>query len=182
MNNPSEYAKIIENDKKPLISEAEIKERVRELGRMITRDYQDVKPTLIGVLNGSFIFFADLVREIQLDLEIDFIKLSSYGDAKISSGKVDVIKEINADLKGRHVIIVEDIIDTGLSIMYMKNKMLEHNPASLRFVSLLYKKDNVNLDFDIDYVGFYIPNEFVVGYGLDYKQVLRNLPAVYVME
>ena len=182
MNNPSEFAKITENDKKPLISETEIKERVRELGKIITNDYQDVKPILISVLNGSFIFFADLVREIQLDLEIDFIKLSSYGDAKISSGKVNVLKEINADLKGRHVIIVEDIIDTGLSIMYLKNKLLEHEPASLRFVSLLYKKDNVNLDFDIDYVGFYIPNEFVVGYGLDYKQVLRNLPAVYVME
>ncbi len=183
MNKSSEFYKArYENKFRELLTKDAIQSRIEELGTQITQDYADKDPILIGVLNGCFIFFSDLVRQVELDLEIDFIKLSSYGDAKISSGKVTVLKDINADLKDRHVLIVEDIVDTGLSIRYLRNKLLQFNPASLKFVSLLYKENNADLDFDIDYVGFNIPNEFVVGYGLDYKQILRNLPAVYVME
>lgn len=183
MQNKSEYEKVVYNNTfRTLLSEDEIKNRIKSLGQQITNDYRGTIPIVIGVLNGSFIFIADLVRAIKLDLEIDFIKLSSYGDAKVSSGRVHVLKEIDADLKDRHVLIAEDIIDTGLSIRYLHKKLEAFQPASLKYVTLLYKKDNAKIDAAIDYVGFEIPNDFVVGYGLDYKQILRNLPAVYVMD
>ncbi len=183
MQNKSEYEKVVYNNTfRTLLSEKEIKSRIKSLGRQITNDYRGTIPIIIGVLNGSFIFIADLVRTIELDLEIDFIKLSSYGDAKVSSGRVQVLKDIDADLKDRHVLIVEDIIDTGLSIRYLHKKIETFQPASLKYVTLLFKKDNAKTDTAIDYVGFEIPNDFVVGFGLDYKQILRNLPAVYVMD
>lgn len=183
MQNKSEYEKVVYNNTfRTLLSEKEIKSRIKSLGRQITNDYRGTIPIIIGVLNGSFIFIADLVRTIELDLEIDFIKLSSYGDAKVSSGRVQVLKDIDADLKDRHVLIVEDIIDTGLSIRYLHKKLEAFQPASLKYVTLLFKKDNAKTDTAIDYVGFEIPNDFVVGFGLDYKQILRNLPAVYVMD
>ncbi len=179
----SEFRKVVYDNKfRTLIDRQHIEKRVRELAREITKDYQGKEPILIGVLNGCFIFFADLVRHVELDLEIDFIKLSSYGDEKVSSGKVEILKNINADLRNRHVLVVEDIVDTGLSINFLKRKLLNLKPASLKFVSLLLKKEKAKVDFEINYVGFEISNEYVVGYGLDYKQVLRNLPAVYVMD
>lgn len=179
----SEFHKVVYDNKfRTLIDRERIENRVRELAKEITGDYQGKEPILIGVLNGCFIFFADLVRHVELDLEIDFIKLSSYGDEKVSSGRVEILKDINADLHNRHVLVVEDIVDTGLSINFLKQKLLNLKPASLKFVSLLLKKEKARVDFDINYVGFEISNEYVVGYGLDYKQVLRNLPAVYVMD
>lgn len=183
VNPPSNFEKVVyEGNFRVLLSEEIIQNRIRELGRQITKDYRGKIPILVGVLNGCFIFFADLVRHIEIDLEIDFLKISSYGDEKISSGRIQVLKEINADLKGRHVLVVEDIVDSGLSIRFLEKKVSEQQPASLKFISLLLKRENAKVDFKIDYIGFEIPNDFVVGYGLDHKQILRNLPAVYVMD
>ena len=156
-----------------------IRTRVKELAAQIDHDYAGRVPIFIGVLNGSFIFIGDLVREVTVDCEIDFMKLSSYGDAKISSGEVKMVKELNCQVGGRDIIVVEDIVDTGLSVDYIRRHILNENPSSLRFVTLLLKMGIPKIDFSIDYVGFEIPPEFVIGYGLDYAQKLRNLKAVY---
>ena len=183
MNHRSEFERVVQDDKfRVLISSEEIKSRIRELGQQITNDYRDKYPIMIGVLNGGFIFMADLIRYVEIDLEVDFIKISSYGDAKTSSGTVKMLKDINAQVRDRHIILVEDIVDTGLSIQFLKQKFSELLPASITFVSLLQKKENAEVDYNVEYVGFEIPNEFVVGYGLDHKQILRNLPAIYVMD
>jgi hypoxanthine phosphoribosyltransferase len=164
------------------LSEEQLKERLVELGRQIEIDYAGKKPIFIGVLNGGFIFLADLIREVQtIDLEVDFLKLSSYGDEKISSGKVQLLKSINADLKGRDIVIVEDIVDSGLSMTFMRKMMLKLQPASLRFATMLFKEGTSQLDFTIDYIGFKIPKHFVIGYGLDYKQIKRNLKEIYML-
>jgi len=179
----SEFEKVVYDGKfRVLLTRKQICARTQELGKLITEDYRDKNPIMIGVLNGGFIFMADLIRYMEIDLEVDFIKVSSYGDATVSSGRVQILKDINAEIQGRHVLIVEDIVDTGLSVRFLERKISELKPASLKFVSLLLKKDKAKVDFSIDYVGFEIPNEFVVGYGLDHKQILRNLPAIYVMD
>ena len=165
-----------------LITREELEKRIQELGQAITNDYRGKQPIVIGILNGCFVFISDLVRAVELDLEIDFLKISSYGDAQVSSGNVTMLKDVDADIRGRHVLVVEDIVDTGVSLKYLEEKLKALNPASLKFVTLLYKKDKAKIHFDIDYVGFEIPDEFVIGYGLDHKQILRNLPAIYVMD
>jgi hypoxanthine phosphoribosyltransferase len=162
-----------------LISEARILRRVHELARTISADYAGRIPVFIGVLNGSFIFFSDLIREVTLDCEVDFLKLSSYGDAKISSGTVRLLKDLNCQVEGRDIIIVEDIVDSGLSIEYIRRLILQHNPASFRIVTLLHKPEAMKTGVPLDYVGFEIPKDFVIGYGLDYKQRERNLRAIY---
>lgn len=183
MNAKSEFEKVFYDQSfRCLLSNEKIHKRTRELGQEITRDYRGKIPIIIGILNGSFIFIADLVRCIELDVEIDFLKISSYGDAKISSGNVQMLKDINADLANRHVLIVEDIVDTGLSVTFLKRHLSLMKPASIKIATLLFKKEIAKLDFDLDYIGFEIPNDFVVGFGLDHKQILRNLPAVYVMD
>lgn len=183
MNQNSEFEKVVYDNKfRVLLSKEKIDNRINELGRQLTADYRDKNPIMIGVLNGGFLFMADLVRHVEIDLEVDFIKISSYGDAQVTSGNVTMLKDINAEIKDRHIIIVEDIVDTGLSVQYLKQKFLQLKPSSLKFVTLLQKKENAKVDYVVDYVGFEIPNEFVVGYGLDHKQILRNLPAVYVMD
>jgi len=170
----------INNDRFTLyLSEEQIKNRVKELAALINEDYRGKVPIFIGILNGSFIFFSDLVREISLDCEVDFLKLSSYGDAKISSGQVRLIKDLNCQVNGRDIIVVEDIIDSGLSIDFMKKLVMRENPASFRVVTLLLKKSVAKVNFPIDYVGFEIPPEFVIGYGLDYAQKVRNLKSIY---
>ena len=161
------------------ISAEQIKTRVKVLAEQINRDYAGKVPIFIGVLNGSFIFIGDLVREVTVDCEIDFMKLSSYGDAKISSGQVKMVKELNCQVTGRDIIVVEDIVDTGLSVEYIRKHIQAENPASLRFVTLLLKKEIAKTTAPIEYVGFEIPPEFVIGYGLDNAQKLRNLKAVY---
>lgn len=161
------------------LSEEQIQKRVRELAAQITEDYKGKVPIFIGILNGSFIFFSDLVREISLDCEVDFLKLSSYGDAKISSGQVTLLKDLNCQVDGRDIIVVEDIVDSGLSIDFMKKLVMRENPASFRVVTLLLKKSVAKVNFPIDYVGFEIPPEFVIGYGLDYAQKVRNLKSIY---
>lgn len=164
------------------LSEEKIQERIKELAEQLTADYNDKLPIFIGVLNGSFLFMSDLIKHIDVKCEIDFFKLSSYGDAKISSGKVKLIKELNADIEGRHIVIVEDIVDSGLSIKYIEELIATHNPASMKVASLLVKPNSLKYDVKIDYIGFEISDEFVIGYGLDYAQHYRNLRAIYKLE
>lgn len=159
-----------------------IAERVREIGRTISEEYAGKQPILIGVLNGSFMFIADLMRAITIDCEIDFLKLSSYGAEKVSSGNVEELKKIDAKLKDRHVIIVEDIVDTGLSMKYMMDRLDAYEPASLRTATLLHKYEATREEVQLDYVGFRIENLFVIGYGLDYGQIARNLPHIYILD
>ena len=170
-------------DKKPkvYISRSQIKKRIKELGKKLNKDYKGKKPIFIGVLNGSFMFLSDLIREIKVDCEVDFFKLSSYGDSKISSGEITLLKDLNCQVEDQDIVIVEDIIDTGLSIKYIRDLVMQRKPKSLKFVTLLYKKDVAKIDFKIDYVAFKIKNDFVIGYGLDYAQKYRNLKEIYVL-
>ena len=174
---------VVNNEKfRVFIPEAEIQKRVQELASEINRDYDGKTPIFIGVLNGSFIFFSDLIRQINIDCEIDFFKLSSYGDAKISSGNVKLLKDLNCQVTDRDIIIVEDIIDSGLSMDFIKKLIAKQNPRSFAVVTLLYKSDCVKIDFKVDYIGFQIPNHFVIGYGLDYAQKARNLRSIYILD
>ena len=163
------------------LSDETIQKRVKELGAQISKDYKNSTPVFIGVLNGSFLFMSDLIRNVSIDCEIDFFKLSSYGDSKISSGKVTLLKELNCDVHNRDVIIVEDIVDSGLSIKYIEELFSEKSPRSMRVVSLLVKPESLKYKVKIDYIGFNILSKFVIGYGLDYAQKYRNLQSIYVL-
>ncbi len=165
----------------PLITKEQIEKRVKELGEEISRDYKGKLPIFIGILNGSFIFMSDLIKNISINCEIDFFKLSSYGEQKISSGKVKLLKELNADINDRHIIIVEDIVDSGLSIDYIEKLISNFTPASMKVVSLLVKPNSLKYNVEINYIGFEIPDKFVIGYGLDYAQKYRNLNSIYVL-
>lgn len=167
---------------KIFITKEQIEARISLLGKQLDREYDGKKPIFIGILNGSFIFLADLMRMVSVPCEVDFMKLSSYGDEKVSSGNVTELKHIDAKLKDRHVILVEDIVDTGLSMKYMIERMKQYEPASVKVVTLLHKKDATQHDVQIDYVGFEIPTKFVLGYGLDYAQEGRNLAQIYVLD
>lgn len=162
-----------------LISQDEVQDKIKELADEISEDYKGKVPILVGVLNGAILFLADLIRQLSIESEIDFIKISSYGDKRVSSGEITMIKDFSADLHGRDVIVVEDIVDSGLSIQYLRRRILNMKPASLKFVSLLVKTGVAKVDLTIDYTGFEIENKFVIGYGLDYKQQKRNLNAIY---
>jgi hypoxanthine phosphoribosyltransferase len=166
----------------PFITEKVIRKRVEELAKQISLDYKNSIPVFIGVLNGSILFMSDLIRNITIDCEIDFFKLSSYGDNKISSGKVKLVKELSCDVNNRDIIIVEDIVDSGLSVSYIEKLFSGHKPKSMRVVSLLVKPDSLKYQVKIDYIGFNIPGKFVIGYGLDYAQKYRNLKSIYMLE
>ncbi len=157
-------------------------ERVRELGAEISADYAGKRPILIGVLNGAFMFLADLLRVLDIDCEVDFMKLSSYGAGKVSSGNVTQLKAVDAGLENRDVIVVEDIVDTGHSMDFILRLLQSYGPASLRVATLLHKAEATVKHVPLDYVGFTIPNDFVIGYGLDYGQHGRNLPGLYIRE
>jgi hypoxanthine phosphoribosyltransferase len=159
-----------------------IRQRIAEIGRQISDEYEGKTPILISVLNGAFMFTADLMRTIDIDCEVDFIKLSSYGDEKVSSGQVRELKSVDANLDGRDVIVVEDIVDTGLSMQFMMNRLDDYNPKSVRVATLLHKPASTEPDLTLDYVGFEIPDLFVIGYGLDYGQIARNLPDIYILD
>ncbi len=163
------------------ITKAQLDQRIAELGELINTEYAGKRPILVGILNGSFIFLADLMRHVTIPCEVDFYKLSSYGDEKVSSGKVTERKELDADIEGRHVIVIEDIIDTGLSMDYLLKRIKDQGPASVRVMTLLHKPDATKYDVQIDHVGFEIPTLFVLGYGLDYGQEGRNLAQIYVI-
>ncbi len=167
---------------KILISRQEIERRVKELARQISDDYRDKCPILIGVLNGAFIFLSDLIREMDIDCEVDFVKISSYGGGRVSTGQIKTKKLFDSHVDGRHILIVEDIADSGRSIKFLEQMFEGTKPASLKFASLLLKEGNAVVDFNLDYVGFTIPTKFVVGYGLDYDQKYRNLRDIYVLD
>jgi len=179
MINSPETVQIDDLKFRVLISEKQIQNRIRELADEISQEYGGKVPIFVGVLNGAILFLADLIRQLSIESEIDFIKISSYGDERISSGEITMIKDFSADLRGHDVIVVEDIVDSGLSIQYLRRKILNMKPASLKFVSLLVKRGVAKVDLTIDYVGFEIENKFVIGYGLDYRQQKRNLRAIY---
>jgi hypoxanthine phosphoribosyltransferase len=177
-----DQGKIIAANYRLLISEQEIRKRTAEMAREITHLYRNCIPILIGVLNGGFIFLADLIRYITIDCEIDFLRISSYGNEKKSSGHVKVLKPLSADIKGRHVMIIEDIVESGLSAQFLIKMLTAFEPASLRLTTFLRKKTFMQTDIHFDFVGFDIEDRYVVGYGLDEGQKKRNLRAVYVVE
>jgi hypoxanthine phosphoribosyltransferase len=161
-----------------IISEEAIMERVHQIADDISNQYKSEVPILIGILNGSFIFASDLVRSMKIDCEIDFIKVSSYSGTK-SKGTIHLRKDISADITDRHVIIVEDIIDSGLTIKFIRDRLLDAQPKSVSIVTLLMKQELAEIDFDVNWVGFEIPPHYVVGYGLDYDQKFRNLRGIF---
>jgi hypoxanthine phosphoribosyltransferase len=158
-----------------VVSADEIAARVEELGRQITSDYADKPPLLVGVLKGAFVFLADLSRVIKLPAEMDFMAVGSYGAATKTSGVVRIVKDLDLDLTGRHVIVVEDIVDSGLTLSYLRKSLLARGPASLAICTLLLKTGQQRASFDVEYVGFEIAPHFVVGYGLDVAERYRNL-------
>jgi hypoxanthine phosphoribosyltransferase len=161
-----------------LITEKRLQARIRALGRKIARDYRGKSPIFIGILKGSFIFMADLIREVDSECEVDFMGVASYGSSKQGSGVVRLLKDINVNVQGRHILIVEDIIDSGLTANYIKQYLQLRKPKSIEFVTLLDKKKARKVDIDIKYVGFDIPEVFVVGYGLDFNEQYRQLPYI----
>ena len=165
-----------------LFSEEEIRQRVEELGTQINLDYEGKSPLLIGVLKGCFVFIADISRHIELDCEIRFLTASSYGFSSVTSGKVKIDKDIDFEVEGRDVIIIEDILDSGVTLTALRNYILERSPASLKICALLDKPSRRQVPIDIDYLGFECPDMFVVGYGLDYAERYRNLPFIAVLK
>ncbi len=160
----------------PLIDAGAIANRVAELGRTITHDYLGQELVVVPVLKGSYVFAADLVRHVDLDISIDFLGVRSYGDEQKSSGVVQITHDLSHPIEGKHVILVEDIVDTGLTVSYLRQNLVTRNPASLKIASLLHKPSRTKVPVDIDYLGFTVEDVFIVGYGLDYGQRFRNLP------
>jgi hypoxanthine phosphoribosyltransferase len=168
--------------KEVLITSQEIDEKVREIGARITEDYRGEKPLLIGILRGAVVIMSDLMRHIDLQCELDFMDISSYGTGTSSSGVVRILKDLEEDITDRHVLIVEDIIDTGLTLSYLMRSLQARKPASLEICALLSKPSRRRADLDVRYLGFEVPDEFVVGYGLDYAGAYRNLPDICVLK
>lgn len=163
----------------PIVAEADLHARIAELGRQIAADYAGRTPLLVGVLKGAFVFMADLARAIDLPVEVDFMAVSSYGAATKTSGVVRIVKDLDIDLTDRHVIVVEDIIDSGLTLQYLRRNLMARGPASLEVCALLVREgQQKESDLGLRYVGFTIPPEFVIGYGLDVAERYRNLPDV----
>ena len=165
-----------------VVSEDEVHTRIAELGKQITADFQGRPPLLVGVLKGGFVFMADLARAIDLPVEFDFMAVASYGAATKTSGVVRIVKDLDLDLTDRHVLIVEDIVDSGLTLAYLRKNLLARGPASLDVCALLVRDGNAATELDLRYVGFRIPPAFVVGYGLDVAERYRNLPFVCVYD
>ncbi|MEI2989091.1 MAG: hypoxanthine phosphoribosyltransferase [Oscillospiraceae bacterium] len=168
--------------KKVLFSAEEIKTRVAELGKILTEDYKNKNPLLICPLKGSIMFFSDIVREIKIPCEIDFMTVSSYNSNTVSSGEIKVLKDLTENINGRHVLIIEDIIDTGLTLYNLKKMLSSRNPESLKICTLLDKPSRRIADIKGDYCGFVIPDKFVVGYGMDLNEKYRNLPFIGIYE
>jgi hypoxanthine phosphoribosyltransferase len=162
-----------------VVSADELRDRVRALGAAITADYEGRAPLLVGVLKGAYMFMSDLTRAIRLPVEVDFMAVSSYGSATRTSGIVRIVKDLDADLTGRHVLVVEDIVDSGLTLNYLQRYLHARGPASLEVCALLVKEGQQRAALDLRYVGFTIPPDFVVGYGLDVDERFRNLPSIH---
>ena len=165
-----------------LITEEQLKRRVQELGAEITRDFAGQKLFLLGILKGSMMFMADLMREIDAFVEVDYMCVSSYGASTTTSGAVRILKDLDADIAGKNVIIIEDIIDTGVTLGYLVNYLSSHRPACLKICTLLNKPERRRVEVPVDYNGFDIPDKFVVGYGLDFAEEYRNLPYIGVLK
>jgi hypoxanthine phosphoribosyltransferase len=170
-----------EDKLKLFIGSSFIKKRVNQIAKELDNDYKNKAPVFLGILNGSFIFLSDLVRKLKINVQIDFLNISSYGQNKISSGNVRILHDFKCEIEGRDVIVVEDIVDSGSSIKYIKKYIERFNPGSVEFVTLLLKKRESNYKLNIKYIGFKIPDKFVVGYGLDYAEKYRNLKSIYFL-
>lgn len=165
-----------------MISEAEIKERVRKLAEEIERDFNNEDIFMIVVLKGSFVFAADLIREMKSNVNVDFISVSSYSDQTETTGKVKLLKDLDEDITNRNVVVVEDIIDSGLTLHFLMDHLKMHKPKQIKICTLLDKPERRRINLPVDYVGFVIPDEFIVGYGIDYAQQYRNLPYIANVE
>lgn len=167
---------------RPIVTQEEMRTRIRELGRQITTDYVDKDLILIGILKGAYAFYADLARAIRLPLRVDFLVVTSYGSKAKTSGKVKMVTDLTEDIAGRDILLVEDIVDSGLTVQYLITTLSKRKPKSIRVCTLLSKPDRRKVDATIHYVGFEIPNQYVVGYGLDYQQKYRNLPYLAALD
>ncbi|BBL80126.1 hypoxanthine phosphoribosyltransferase [Rubrobacter xylanophilus] len=165
-----------------LVPAEEIQRKVRELGARITQDYAGENLLLVGILRGAFVVLSDLIRQIEIPCEVDFMEVSSYGAGTTSSGVVRILKDLEEDISGRHVLIVEDIIDTGLTLSYLRRSLLARKPASLEICALLSKPARRQVDIRVRYQGFEVPDVFVVGYGIDYAGFYRNLRDIYALK
>ncbi|MBS4750193.1 hypoxanthine phosphoribosyltransferase [Granulicatella sp. zg-ZJ] len=173
---------IHEDIEKVLVTKEELEECVKRLGEQLSAEYDGKKPLIVGVLRGCIMFMTDLVRNMSIPLELDFIDVSSYGDETESSGYVKILKDLDTSVEGRHLILIEDIVDTGRTLMKLKELFEYRKAESIKVVTLLDKPERRVVSLDADYVGIEIPNEFVVGYGLDYAQLYRNLPYIGVLK
>ena len=168
--------------KEVLVTREALKENVKELAKKISQDYEGKELVMVGVLKGGVVFFADLIREITMPIDMDFISVSSYGNSTKSSGVVRIIKDIDIDITGKHILIVEDLVDTGLTLRYLKDLFRGRGPIDVRVCAALDKPSRREIDIQIEYKGITIPDEFVVGYGLDYCGKYRNLPDVCILK
>ncbi|MGX7329396.1 hypoxanthine phosphoribosyltransferase [uncultured Enterococcus sp.] len=174
---------MLEKDiEKVLVTKEQIRTRCEELGKVLTEEYKDKNPLVVGVLKGAVPFMADIVREMDCYLELDFMDVSSYGNALVSSGEVKIVKDLDTNVEGRDMLIVEDIIDSGRTLAYLVDLFKYRKAKSVKIVTLLDKPEGRVVDIEADYIGFDVPNEFVVGYGLDYTEQYRNLPYVGVLK
>ncbi len=167
---------------RPIVTQEEMRARIKELGKQIANDYTGKDLVLIGVLKGAYAFYADLARAIRIPLRVDFLIVTSYGGQSKTSGKVKVITELTEDIKGKDVLLVEDIVDSGLTVQYLIKTLTKHRPRSVKVCTLLSKPERRTIDVPLEYIGFKIPNNYVVGYGLDYQQKYRNLPYLAVLD
>lgn len=167
---------------RPIVTQEEMRTRIRELGKQITADYSGKDFVLVGVLKGAYAFYADLARAIRIPMRVDFIVVTSYGSQAKTSGKVKMVTELTEDIKGKDVLLVEDIVDSGLTIQYLVKQLSKRKPRSVKICTLLSKPERRTVDVPLAYIGFNIPDKYVVGYGLDYQQKYRNLPYLAVLD
>lgn len=167
---------------RPIVTQEEMRARIKELGKQIAADYAGKDLVLVGVLKGAYAFYADLARAIRIPMRVDFLVVTSYAGRPKTSGKVKIVTDLTEDIKGKDVLLVEDIVDSGLTVQYLIKKLAKEKPKSIRICTLLSKPERRTIEVPLDYVGFKIPNKYVVGYGLDYQQKYRNLPYLAVLD
>ena len=167
---------------RPIVTQEEMRTRIKELGRQISSDYVDTDLILVGILKGAYAFYADLARAIRVPLRVDFLVVTSYGSKAKTSGKVKMVTDLTEDIAGRDVLLVEDIVDSGFTVQFLIKTLSRRKPKSIKVCTLLSKPERRKVDVPVDYVGFKIPNKYVVGYGLDYQQKYRNLPYLAVLD
>jgi hypoxanthine phosphoribosyltransferase len=167
---------------RPIVTQEQMRSRIRELGRQISADYTGKDLVLVGVLKGAYAFFADLARAIRIPVRVDFIIVTSYGSQSKTSGKVKLVTELTEDIKDKDVLLIEDIVDSGLTVQYLTKALAKRKPKSIKVCTLLSKPERRVVNVPLQYIGFRIPNQYVVGYGLDYQQQYRNLPYLAVLD